>query len=38
MVSVQRDVANKGKGKSVVISDPRVLDEVRRIASREVVA
>lgn len=37
-VLVQRDVANKGKGKSTIISDPRVPDEVRQIASREVVA
>lgn len=31
-------MADKGKGKSVVICDHRVLDEVRRVASIDIVA
>lgn len=37
-VLVRLDMADKDKGKSVIISHPRVIDENKKIMSREVVA
>lgn len=37
-VLVWSDMTDKDKGKSIAIGNPRVLDEGRRVLSREVVA